>query len=193
MKKILENWNRYVLTESSLSRVYGHIIQHDSAIITAFRGEYTNKQNYERNRKLKAHLLSVGYGVTKVDGSYIENFETPQAIEVSEQSFFVSNRVDDPAFFDSIESLGEQYEQDSVLIIPIGGKDAYLIGTREGNDFPPKGDRMSVGNLKMGEESEFMSRVGKRPFVFKEELETYDKLSKNSRWAIKKLLEDKGS
>ena len=189
MKELFESWNKYLLTESSLSRVLGHIMEHDSAIVTSFRGEYSRKENYERNRKLKAHLLSVGYGVTKIEGSYIENFETPQAIEVSEQSFFVSNRNDDSAFFDSIESLGEQYEQDSVLIIPLGGKDAYLIGTREGNDFPPKGDRISVGDLKMGEESEFMSRVGKRPFVFKEELETYENLSRNSKWAVKKLLD----
>ena len=189
MKKILENWNRYILIESSLSRVYGHIMEYDSAIITAFRGEYTNKQNYERNRKLKAHLLSVGYGVTKVDGSYIENFETPQAIEVSEQSFFVSNRRDDPVFFDSIDSFGQKYEQDSVLIIPIGGKDAYLIGTKEGNDFPPFGQRITVGNLKMGREDEFMSKIKGRPIVFKEELDTYEKLSRNSKWAIKKLLD----
>ena len=191
MKKILENWNKFILTESGLSRIYGHIMEHDSAILTAFRNEYTNAENYQRNRELKAHLLSMGYGVTKVDGSYIENFETPQAIEVSEQSFFVSNRSDSPGFFEDIESLGQQYEQDSVLIIPMGGKDAYLIGTREGNDFPPFGESIAVGGLKMGHEDEFMSRVGARPIVFKEELETYEKLSKNSRWAIKKLLEGK--
>jgi hypothetical protein len=189
MKELLENWNKYLIAESSLSRVYGHIMEHDSAILTAFRNEYSRKQNYERNRELKAQLLSMGYGVTKVDGSYIENFETPQAIEVSEQSFFVSNRADDSAFFDSMESFGQQYEQDSVLIIPMSGKGAYLIGTREGNDFPPFGERITVGDLKMGREDEFMSKVGGRPIVFKEELDTYEKLSRNSKWAVKKLLD----
>ena len=189
VKKLLENWNKYLITESSLSRVYGHIVEHDSAILTAFRNEYSRKENYERNRELKAQLLSMGYGVTKVDGSYIENFETPQAIEVSEQSFFVSNRADDPAFFDSIESFGQRYEQDSVLIIPMGGKGAYLIGTREGNEFPPFGERITVGDLKMGREDEFMSKVKGRPIVFKEELDTYEKLSRNSKWAVKKMVE----
>ena len=189
VKKLLENWNKYLITESSLSRVYGHIVEHDSAILTAFRNEYSRKENYERNRELKAQLLSMGYGVTKVDGSYIENFETPQAIEVSEQSFFVSNRADDPAFFDSVESFGQRYEQDSVLIIPMGGKGAYLIGTREGNDFPPFGERITVGDLKMGREDEFMSKVKGRPIVFKEELDTYEKLSRNSKWAVKKMVE----
>ena len=129
MKEILENWNKYVLLESGLSRLYDHMMEHDSAILTAFRNEYSNKQNYKRNRELKAQLLSMDFGVTKVDGSYIENFETPQAIEVSEQSFFVSNRTSAPDFLNSIKSLGESYEQDSVLIIPRGASDAYLVGT----------------------------------------------------------------
>jgi hypothetical protein len=191
MKEILENWNKYVLSESGLSRLHDHMMEHDSAILTAFRNEYSNEQNYKRNRELKAQLLSMDYGVTKVDGSYIENFETPQAIEVSEQSFFVSNRTNDAGFVDSIKSLGESYEQDSVLIIPRGGSDAYLIGTREGNDFPPFGEKISVGGLKMGREAEFMSKIKGRPIVFKEELETYDKLSRNQKWAIKKMLEGK--
>jgi hypothetical protein len=191
MKEILENWNKYILSESGLSRLYDHMMEHDSAVLTAFRNEYSKNQNYKRNRELKAKLLSMDYGVTKVDGSYIENFETPQAIEVSEQSFFVSNRTDAPGFLDSMKSLGEMYEQDSVLIIPQGASDAYLLGTREGNDFPPFGEKMSVGSLKMGRDAEFMSKVKGRPFVFKEELETYDKLSRNQKWAIKKMLEGK--
>jgi hypothetical protein len=191
MKEILENWNKFIISESGLSRLYDHMMEHDSAILTAFRNEYSNDENYQRNRKLKAQLLSMDYGVTKVDGSYIENFETPQAIEVSEQSFFVSNRTNDAGFVNSIKSLGESNEQDSVLIIPRGGSDAYLIGTREGNDFPPFGEKISVGGLKMGREAEFMSKVKGRPIVFKEELETYDKLSRNQRWAIKKMLEGK--
>ena len=191
MKEILENWNKFIISESGLSRLYDHMMEHDSAILTAFRNEHSNDENYQRNRKLKAQLLSMDYGVTKVDGSYIENFETPQAIEVSEQSFFVSNRTNDAGFVNSIKSLGESNEQDSVLIIPRGGSDAYLIGTREGNDFPPFGEKISVGGLKMGREAEFMSKVKGRPIVFKEELETYDKLSRNQRWAIKKMLEGK--
>ena len=190
MKEILENWGKYLLSESGLSRVYEHIMENDSAILTAFRNEYPNRQNYKRNRELKAQLLVMGYGVTKVDGSYIENFETPQAIEVSEQSYFVSNMDEDPDFVDNITMLGERYEQDSVLIIPSGGTGAYLFGTREGNEFPEFGEKVSVGDLKLGMGDEFMSKVKGRPFIFKEELETYDRLSKNSRWAVKKVVED---
>ncbi len=191
MKKLIENWNKYLLNEGGLSRVWTHIQEHEGAIISAFRNEYTNKENYERSRKLKAFLFDLGYGVKKIKGSYIENFETPEAIEVVEQSLFVSNRLDNTKFKSDIAALGKQFEQDSVLFIPQGGKNAYLYGTREGNDFPPLDQSIEVGDLKMGEESEFMSRVNGRPFVFREELETYEDLSKNSKWALKKLLDSK--
>tara|TARA_R100001443_G_scaffold109866_1_gene121477 strand:- start:1074 stop:1658 length:585 start_codon:yes stop_codon:yes gene_type:complete len=193
MKKILDKWEKWreSINESSLSRVYGHIMEHDSAILSAFRNEYTNKENYERSRKLKADLLSKGYGVTKVKGSFIEGFDTDEAVEVSEQSMFVVNLKDDNDFNSNIINHGSEWEQDSVLIIPKGGKDAYLYGTSETNDFPPFQEKQLVGSLKMGEEDEFMTRVSGRPFIFKEELETYDNLSKNSKWALKKMIEEK--
>ena len=188
-KKIYENWREF-LAESSLTRLHKHMMEHDSAIITCFRGERSKEENYENNRVLKAVLLKKGFGVTKVKGSYIENFTQPTAMEVSEASLFVSNRGDDPDFANTLKVYGEEYGQDSVLIIPQGAKGAYLIGTREGNDFPPYGKTIKVGDLKMGEEEEFMTKVKNRPFAFKEDLETYDKLSKNSKWAVSKLVEE---
>tara|TARA_R110000824_G_scaffold183784_3_gene364835 strand:+ start:927 stop:1553 length:627 start_codon:yes stop_codon:yes gene_type:complete len=185
-------WKGYI-TESSLSRVHQHMMDHDSAIFSAFRGENTEKQNRRRSRELKAQLLQQGYGVTKVDGSYVENFNTPTALEVAEQSLFVSNRYNDPEFFENVAILSDDYAQDSALMIPRGGKEAYLLGTKEENDFPPKGEKISVGDLKMGEEAEFMSRVRGRPFTFDDDatpvLETYEQLSRNARWAVKKLCE----
>ena len=79
-------------------------------------------------------------------------------------------------------------------MIPKGGKGAYLIGTKEGNDFPPFGETITVGDFRGGVEDEFMTRTGGRPYVFKdkdikEELQTYKKLSRNQRWAVKKMVE----
>ena len=188
MKKVLNEWREFLLQESGLSRVYGHIMEHDSSIISAFRGEYSKKENYERSRILKAKMLDQRFGVTKVKGSYVENFETPEALEVVEQSMFVLNKNDDPDFDQNLVKLSKEYEQDAVLFIPQGGKGAYLYGTKEGNDYPPLDQTIEVGDLKMGEEDEFMTRIRSRPFTFKEELETYEKLSRNSKWALKKLI-----
>ena len=193
MKQILNEWKRF-LKESSLSRLYRHMQDHESAALSAFRNEFTKKENLERNRKLKAELLGRGYGVTRILGSYIENFETPKAVEVVEESFFVSNRKDDPDFSLEIAKLGEDFDQDSVLIVDKGAQDAYLLGTSPEGEFPQYGKKESVGALKMGDEAEFMSRVKGRPYTFSpdkkvnEELEVFENLSRNAKMAVKSMM-----
>ena len=59
-------------------------------------------ENFERNRQLKAVLLNKGYGVTDVDGTYVEDFGTEAAKEVKEHSFFVVNLKNDSNFKDTI-------------------------------------------------------------------------------------------
>jgi hypothetical protein len=207
MKQLMESWNKYLLKESGLSRVLQHIEAHDCAILTAFRNDpkdmskcakgsvddndqegNTRALNKKRNRDLKAMLLGFDYGVTAVDGSYIENFKQPDQIEVKEDSLFVVNLNDDPDFVRNVQEMAEKFCQDSVIIIPQGGKAAYLYGTNE-SDFPGYGEKVKVGDLKMGKESEFMTRVGKRPFTFGEGLETYDKLSRLEKMAVKSIRE----
>jgi len=191
MEQIIENWNEYLLKESSLSRIHEHIMNNDSAILTAFRDEYPKRKNRERNRELKAKLLRQGYGVTRVDGVFIENLRTENKVEVAESSFFILNRYSSDEFFSVITGLSEEYEQDSVLMVPRGGKKAYLSGTSIKGEFPLYGQQEIVGDLKLGREAEFMSKVGGRPFTFGEDIETYEKLSRNSRWAVKMLAERK--
>ena len=207
MKQLMESWNKYLLKESGLSRVLQHIEAHDCAILTAFRNDpkdmskcakgsvddndqegNTRALNKRRNRDLKAILLGFDYGVTAVDGSYIENFEQPDQIEVKEDSLFAVNLNDDPSFIENVEEMAEKFCQDSVIIIPKGGKGAYLLGTNN-SDFPGYHEEVKVGDLKMGKEAEFMTRVGKRPFTFGEGLETYDKLSRLEKMAVKSIRE----
>ena len=196
MKELLESWNKYIIAEGGLSRNWSHMQEHDCALISAERNSYTKKENKDRGSELEAFIAHARYGYKTERGSFIENFETPQAIEVSEKSLFVVNSRDDPTavFFYHIAQLSEQFEQDSVLMIPKGGKGAYLLGTKEGNDFPPFGETITVGDFHGGVEDEFMTRTGGRPYVFKdkdikEELQTYKKLSRNQRWAVKKMVE----
>ena len=175
MKNIFENWNNF-LNESGLSRVHQHISAHDTAVITAFRNDPSSdegcynakppaeqeesplKANKARNKNLKAVLLKMGYGVTRVDGSYIENFDdVDNRKEVSEESFFVVNLKDDPDFNNNINRLGQMFCQDSVLLIPQGGDAAFLLGTNE--TWPGLGEKEPVGRFEGGKEAEFMSRV----------------------------------
>ena len=156
MEEVIGIWRKFI-SESSLSRVHKHMEERETAVITAFRGDIQDfskctersdtpgeeDTNLSRNRDLKAALLSLGYGVTKAKGSYIENFNTPEAFEVSEDSMFVVNLEEDSSFVNSITTLGEKYCQDSVLIIPKGAKGAYLIGTNN-SEFPGYGNKIEV-------------------------------------------------
>ena len=96
--------------------------------------------------------------------------------------------LDDPNFHNEMERLSEKYCQDSVLIIPQGGKGAYLMGTNN-SDYPGYGEKEVVGNLKMGKEAEFMTRVKGRPYTFTvtESLETFKGLTRLEKMAVKSI------
>jgi len=66
-----------------------------------------------------------------------------------------------------------------VLIVPKGGKGAYLIGTSNREDaFPSKNNKEVVGNSKMGKVAgQFLSRIRGREFAFE------NAMSYNERWA----------
>ena len=175
--------------ESNLSRLTHWMQAHDAAILTAFRGEmrkcahdcYTDKwpkgkeftleENTQRNNELQAILFKAGFGVTDVDGSYIEGYNSDSPSEVRENSFFVVNLTDTPKFVKIIQVLGERYCQDSVLIIP-KAKGAFLLGTNLAA-FPGHGNKVSLPTFKPGKEAEFMSRIHGRPFHFIESLEIF--------------------
>ena len=146
------------------------------------------KTNRRNNKDLSAYILSRGYGLKNVQGSYIENFGSldPEKIprEVKENSFFVVNLNNDPQFFDEIIDLGKRYCQDSVILVPKGGE-AFLYGTN--NTYPGLDQKETVGKFMGGETGEFMSRIGGRPFVMKEDEETkvYNDYSGKQRQAIK--------
>jgi len=198
MKKILNEWNEF-LSESSISRTYEHILEHDTGFLTAFRDNTkdTTKcmndhsktlKNFERNRQLKAVLLNKGYGVTAVDGTYIEDFGTEAAKEVKEDSLFVVNLKDNPNFKADLRGLSEHFCQDSFLFIPRGGEQSVLVGTNKA-EFPGYGNEEETGSFLGGQEGEFMTRVGKskRPIKFAEGLETKTKMQNNTKFLISRL------
>lgn len=173
-----------ILKESSMSRIYSHIIEHNCAIITAFRGDKSATENKRNNKILSSLLLKEGFGITKVAGTYIENYNTDAAKEVKEDSLFVVNLKDNPQFFKTIYTLGNKFFQDSVLFINKGGKSSYLFGTNS-TGYPGLGQKVSTGEFKPKKEGEFMTKLKGQPFV----LETYDNLSRLSKLAVSKVFE----
>lgn len=165
------------INESSLSRVVHHMENHDCGTITAHRSKegcggpddkpYSKEDNKKRNRQLYAILESLGYGVTEVDGAYIENFGKPNAIEVKEDVYFVVDLKDSGNLEKNLRRLGEEFDQDSILFIP-KGEMGMLIGTNNCSDYPGYGKTMPFSSRSFGKTGEFMTKVRNRPFIFED-------------------------
>ena len=191
-KKLLEevdNFNNIAiynneLNEKSLNRMMLWLNKCDCAFITAFRYKlidianpdktyygpndnwvdkkiFTHEENREKNKLLKAELLNLKYGVTTVKGVYPEGMNN----ELSEESFFVVNRFNDPNFLNNLLSLAEYFNQDSIYYKPKDKTYGYLIGTN-GATYPGYHKKGDESKLKPGSASNFMSRIGNKAFSF---------------------------
>jgi hypothetical protein len=153
------------LNESSLSRVWQHFNDPDRnvAIFTAFRGEYDHDENVKRNRTLAAQIRQLGYGFFFVDGYWIENQGTPEEKHVSEDSIFVIAPADKAGFAEQIHKLGNEYNQDAVLVKDESG--VRLIFK--------DGSEQELGNLQPGKLAQAYTKLrsNKRSntFVFESE------------------------
>jgi len=160
MKKILE---------TSLVRVYEHMQNHETGFITAYRSEYSHKENQQRNRSLLSKLQNKRYGVTSVSGCYIENYNSPEAKEVGEHTFFVVDLFDKLVLKEDLKIWGMEFDQDSILFIEKGGEKGYIIGTsKRENSWPGFGVSILLNSPVFGKDGEFYTKVRNRPFVFAE-------------------------
>ena len=179
---LFEEWEKIsleqTLDESSLSRLWKFAKEHDTGTISAFRsrtncnnGEKISKaENLQRSKVLKAKLLKLGYGVTKIYGVYIENYGSDNAQDVKEESYFVVDLKDKHRLKKDLIALGLEYEQDSITYSKETGE-YYLISSNECPDgYPGKGKvgvEVKLGTPMFGDSGEFHSKINGRPFVFK--------------------------
>lgn len=169
-----------VVSESSLTRVYKQYLEHDSGTITAFRSaedclrgaDISTTQNKKRNSILRSKLLVLGYGVTSIDGEYIEGFGTPDATIVKEEAYFVVDLKNKGHLKRDLIDLGEAFEQDSITFSKKNG-DYFIISSNEcENGYPGFGKigvEKKLAKPLMGDTGEFYSKIKGRPFVFKSE------------------------
>jgi len=163
-------------TAASLGRIYKHSKERNIGALTAFRGEYSLKENRERNEELKAMIRKAGYGFIKVKGRYIENEGTDKEKVVDEESFIViGDKTDDGnKQLDSfLKGAAKKFKQDSVLLKKHDSEEAFLVFYHG----PAKGTAFSVGRwrptnigpyfstLKKGKSFEFMSEADKEAVI----------------------------
>lgn len=187
-----------LLKESSLSRVWKHSQEHDTGTISAFRyakdcgeGEVYNLElNKKNSTELKQKLLSLGYGVTLVKGTYIENFKTGNEKEVQEDSYLVVDLKDTGNLKDDLIKLGKKYEQDSITFSKPNGE-YYLISSNNcPGGYPGKGKigvEIKLGKPLFGKNGEFFSKVNGRPFVF-ESIGIFETLTSHTPTEIRSIL-----
>lgn len=158
--------------------------------------------NRYNNQNLKITLMAYGYIVIEVRGAYVEGLADGVKKAVFENSFFVVNRYDDQDFQKNLVDLGMKFCQDSVLISPKGGREAYLYGT---NNYPDPGlhNTKTVGRLFAGDpegDEMYHTRISKRPFSFRDERpkpaapaetngEVFESFNIAQRWAYKAIAE----
>lgn len=176
------------IAESSLSRVWKHVTKHDSGTISAFRyardcgsGEpYGKNENMKRTTQLKSKLLSMGYGVTRIDGVYIENYKTPNEKPVKEVSFLVIDLKDSGNLKKDLIKLGSYFDQDSITYSKPSGE-YYIISSNKCPDgYPGNGSigvERKLGKPMFGKSGEFHSKVNGRPFVFENVQENLTQLT----------------
>jgi len=173
---------------SDVAFISGFKTRYDNCVesCTRFSAGYdpTSDENKATHRELGAALIRLGYGVTAVHGSWVNNFGTSAAEESKENTRLVVNLNNDPQFIPNVTRLGEEYCQDSVLIKP-KGEEAYLYGTNKG-EFPGYHNKVLKPDVHWGSESEFMTKVGNKAFFF-EGLTSFDSYNLGAKSYIASL------
>jgi len=187
------------LLESSLSRIWKQTQEHDSGTISAFRSardcnkgeEFSKKENLKNSKILKSKLLKNGYGVTKIDGTYIENYNTPNAVEVKEESYIVIDLKDSGNLKADLIKLGQEFEQDSITFQKADGSYLLISSNKCSDGYPGEGKvgvEVKLGKPIFGKDGEFHSKINGRPFVF-ESLGNLEILTKKSIAEIRSYTE----
>ena len=170
-----------LLQEAGLSRILKHMQEHDSGGITGWRGardcgrgeKYTRSENNARNVNLAAKIKAGQYAAINVGGIYIED-----GVPVKERSFFVYDISDKGTLLEDLIKWGGEFEQESILFVPKGGKEGIIHGTSRCNNLGPdtikRGQTINVGKRYMGKMNQYgTSTIRNRPWMFSESVEDF--------------------
>lgn len=128
-----------------LNRAHSWLIRSDCAILSAWRGCYTRKENDLRSKELQSTLRQLGYGVFNVRGCYAELGK-----DVTKENSFIIyplNEESSANFKSDINELSTKYDQDCFIYKEADIEShAFLIGTN--NDFGI-GTTIDIGTIRL--------------------------------------------
>lgn len=169
-----EYFNEYNLQEASLGNIYKRISRDDctSAIISPYRGEFSEEENKQRLLKLKSDVRNLKLGFNQLLSKWVENDE-----EFDEQSLFIPNISYKDAF-----NLSKKYNQSSFIFKDENGLreicttpfEGYNEGdvvrtffTDKNHLFNFKDAQEVFSKLKSGPVSKLIKGSNNKPFQFK--------------------------
>ena len=154
------------INESSMTRLKSQSDKGGTAVMSASRGNLSNKENRVRAKKLDRDIRGkFGKGATKVTGKYDEkNEKTGETKRVKERSHVIqSGKMGKRKFKKAVKSLGKKYGQDSVITQQKGDKDATLKRTRKGG-LPKK--NIKLGKMRPGRSGENETQKKGKTFTY---------------------------
>ena len=154
------------LDESSMSRIKAQSDKGGTAVMSASRGDKSNKENRARAKKLDRDIRSkFGKGATKVSGRYMEKDEkTGKETKVKERSHVIqSGKMGKRKFKKAVKSLGKKYGQDAVITQQKGSKDATLKRTRKGG-LPKR--NIKLGKMRPGRTGENDTKIKGKTYTY---------------------------
>ena len=160
------------LTEGGMSRVVSHSKSRNTAVLTATRGDKSNKENKKSNKELRQKIRSHGYGYKEVKGEYPEKDDKGNKKTVSEPSVVVNApKKKYKTFKKRMKRLGKEYNQDSVITKKGKGK-ATLHPTakrakKSSTGVSNKGS--SLGQVRPGKTGPYgHTKVGKKTYTYEQ-------------------------
>jgi len=165
--KIIKSGDKTRINEASLGRVYQHIQRDASgsfAILTAFRGGFTKKQNIQRNKKLQSDVRSMGLGFFKVKGYWVECQDSSleysdcpddMKVPVVEDSLFVPNITKEQAV-----KMAKKYDQDAIIYSGSDTGDKVELVSKSGSTI------MNLGKFNPNKIAQAYTKVKGKSFTF---------------------------
>ena len=140
------------LKETTLSRVFRHFQNKNIpvGIITAFRDEFTYKQNVKRNKVLAGKIKKAGYGYVYVDGHWKEkDKDTGELVDVNEDSILVIGSEKDSGKLKGLfKKWVKEYNQEAALFKDAGTTEIHFI--KQSGDTDQFSQKFSQKKLEIG-------------------------------------------
>jgi|688.fasta_scaffold00851_44 hypothetical protein len=164
------------INEASLSRLVDKVKNNDFCVASAFRSNFTKKQNRQRNKELFSVLQSkkmggyvlIAHWQEAPDGTDWKDASPEQLQDITEESvlFIKPESVSREEFIEVCVSIANKFNQDAVIV---GLKDKGIFLYYKSGDSDQIGQGTSIGKISQAYSQ--LRSGNKTPFVFEGSLQ----------------------